>query len=331
MSEIYRSIITSKFRTEKLVSFHRMIGTETDKNSIYVTFGRDTPWASNENDVGFAPPYPIDATDGVVDVWVNMLGCVRVDKTLVDAVIPRRDWGDVRYPNPRNFAIGEIVVTNTAQYNRSAGAAGWVVYRVVDIPSTGSCSISSIGNKDECIKLSGKWTSTIESFTAPTGTGDTEGIVDTGDGYLWEYLYEIPADVSINRCTNEYIVVPTPDELAEDPSRFGYSNNLSWRQNDNDLIYRCKAVTLRFKAFLDSAYFPQTTVLGNKGFRQLSVILNPDEKKLLSTDPSVKAAANYYTASELERHSGEMIYIENRPPIIRATDQTEEISMIFEF
>ncbi|WWS25395.1 hypothetical protein vBKpnAMK6_00457 [Klebsiella phage vB_Kpn_AM_K6] len=48
-----------------------------------------------------------------------------------------------------------------------------------------------------------------------------------GDGYLWEYLYEIPADVSINRCTNEYIVVPWPEEIEESPARWGFQNNLT--------------------------------------------------------------------------------------------------------
>nr|DAF95458.1 MAG TPA: baseplate wedge protein [Myoviridae sp. ctCo31] len=33
------------------------------------------------------------------------------------------------------------------------------------------------------------------------------------DGYKWEYLYSIPVDVVVNRVTNEYLVVPMPDEL----------------------------------------------------------------------------------------------------------------------
>lgn len=330
-SEIYRCIVTSKFRTEKLLNFYSMIGDEPNKNSIYATFGRSEPWAANETAAGFAPPYPIDSALGVQDVWSSMLGAVKINRTLLDAVVPRRDWGDVRYPNPRNFAIDDIIVTNTSPYNKSPGATGWRVYKVVDIPESGMCSIASIITKDECVKLGGKWTSSVDSYSAPSGTGDTEGIVDTGDGYLWEYLYEIPSDVTINRCTNEYIVVPFPDELAEDTSRWGYQNNISLDQSDYELIYRLKVTQVRFKAYLDSIYFPSTTVLGNKGFRQISIIMNPIERKNKPTDFAVKAKNDYYQLVDLERHTGEMIYIENRQPIIRSTDQTEEISIVFEF
>lgn len=330
-SIIYRSIITSKFRTEKLLNFYNAIGNGSDKNTIYLTFGRDTPWSENESQPGFAPPYPVDDAQGVMDVWTNLLGAVKVQQTYLDAIVPRKDWGDVRYPNSKTFQIGEIVVTNTAPYNRAPGASGWMVYKVVDVPDYGACSITSITEKQECLKLGGKWTSSVESTMAPSGTGDTEGMIDTGDGYKWEYLYMIPPDVSINRCTNEYIVVPWPDELEEDPVRWGYQNNLSWQQGDYGLIFRLKVVSMRFKAYFDSLYFPQASVLGNRGFRQISVIMNPLEAKDKPTDPNVKATKDNYTATGLERTSGEMIYIENRQPIIRSMDQTEEVSIYFEF
>lgn len=330
---IYRAIVTSKFRTEKMHNFYQSIGDADDKNTLYVTFGRAQPWASNENDPGFAPPYPVDDAQGVEDMWTHMMGAVKVYKSMLDSVVPRKDWGDVRYPNPRNFQIDEIIVANSAPYNRTDAGAGWMVYRCIDVPDEGTCSISEITNKLECNKLGGKWTTSYNSMKPPYGTRDTEGkdIIDTGDGYLWEYLYEIPPDVSINRCTNEYIVVPWPEEVAEDPERWGYENNLTWQQDDAGVIYRVKANTIRFKAFLDSVYFPEFSLPGNKGFRQLSIISNPLEAKVLPTDPNIKAEGEYYETIDLDRHSGEMIYMENRPPVIRSMDQTEEVNIIFEF
>lgn len=330
-SVIYRAIVTSKFRTEKMHNFYQTMGDGTDKNTIYLTFGRSTPWADNESEAGFAPPYPSDNTDGVVDMWTNMMGAVKILPSMLDAITPRKDWGDINYPNPKNFHIGDIVVSNSAPYNRTDAGKGWMVYRCVDIPTAGTCSISQIKNKDECTKLGGLWTTTAESLYAPSGTGDTNGLVDLGDGYLWEFLYEIPADVSINRCTNEYIVVPWPDEVKDDPSRWGYQNNLTWQQDDYGVIYRVKANTIRFKAYLDSVYFPKASLPGNTGFRQLSLVVNPLEVKLKPNDPNVKATDLNYTVLQLDRQSGEMIYMENRPPIIRAMDQSEEVNIIFEF
>lgn len=331
--ELYRSVVTSKFRTGKLLSFYDAIGDSEAKTTIYVGFGRQEPWADNEKDIGFAPPYPIDDVSGVSDMWTHMIGLMKVDKSLIDALIPRRDWGDSRYPNPRTFNIGDIIVTNSAPYNQTDIGDGWKVYRVIDIPKTGVCSISNIKDKEECIKLGGTWTPSYESVFPPKGRGDAEkgGLVDMEDGYLWEYLYTIPPDVSINRCTNEYIVVPTPDELGQDLERWGYEDNLSWQQNDNNLVYRLKVVTLRFRAFMDSVYFPEASWPGNNGFRQICVVINPLEKKQFPNDKNVKATKNYYRVSQVERHSGEMIYLENRPPITRSIDQTELIDLVFSF
>ena len=332
-SVVYRSIVTSKFRTEKMLNFYQSIGDGANQNTMYVTFGRSEPWASNENDPGFSPPYPVDDVEGIEDMWTHMMGSVKVYKSMLDAITPRKDWGDIRYPNPRNFQVGEIVVSNSAPYNRTDAGSGWMVYRCVDIPDTGTCSIYELTNKEECMKLGGKWTSSIDSMIPPSGTRDTEGgeIINLGDGYLWEYLYEIPPDVSINRCTNEYIVVPWPDEVKADPERWGYQNNLSWQTGDYGVVFRVKANTIRFKAFLDSVYFPKFSLPGNNGFRQISIISNPLEKRVIPSDPNVKAIKEYYDAVDLDRHSGEMIYMENRPPVIRAMDQTEEINIIFEF
>ena len=40
---------------------------------------------------------------------------------------------------------------------------------------------------------------------------------------------------------------------------------------------------------------------------------------------------NGYKNSELDRHKGDVLYIENRAPITRASDQTENIKLVIEF
>lgn len=328
---IYRSIITSKFKTQNLINFYDLVGevnSPDSLNQVYLSFGRDKPWAANEGDPGFAPPYPVDTSDGVVDVWTNMIGLVKVRKELFDPVIPRRDWGDIRYDRPTSFYIGDIIVVNSAPFNRTEPGKGMMVYRCVDIPDNGSCSITSIDDKVECLKLGGVWEPATQSQRPPVGEGDA---IDMDDHYKWEYLYTIPADVSINRVTNEYIVVPFPEDILEDPTRWGMENVLETYPEHYDLIYRVRCNTLRFRAYLDSLYFPQSSLPGNTGFRQLSIVLNPFEKKKVPSDPDVKAKLDNYHANQMEVQSGEMIYIENRQPIIRSLDQVEEVSLFFEF
>lgn len=325
---IYRAVVTSKFRTENMMNFREMIGDDADHNTIYMSIGRTEAWADNESDPEFAPPYPNDDTDGIVDMWTNMIGMTKVPGEMLDAIVPRKDWGDTRYENPKIFYINDIVVVNTAPYNRTDYGKGWMVYRVVDVPDIGSCSISSITGKVECVRIGGVWTPTHESVEAPRG--EANGI-DMGDGYIWEYLYTIPPDVVINRCTNEHIVVPFPDELEEDPTRWGYDNVITWYPDQYDLVFRMKVNSMRFRAYMDSLYFPQASLPGNRGFRQISIIVNPLEKKASPTDPEVKATDQYYTVNNVEPDSGQMIYMENRQPITRSLDQTEEVNIIFEF
>lgn len=332
MSTIYRSIITSKFKTQNLLHFYNLVGDSIspakNTNQVFLSFGRETPWADNETDPGFAPPYPIDTTDGVVDAWTNMIGVVKVRKELFDAVIPRKDWGDIRYDRPTSFSIGDIVVVNSAPFNQTEPGRGMLVYRCTDIPDNGSCSISQVDNKVECLKLGGTWEPKIDSLYPPIGNGDS---IDMTDGYLWEYLYEIPADVSINRVSNEYIVVPFPDDIVSDPKRWGMDQILQSDPEKYDLIYRVKCNVLKFKAYLDSVYFPENSLPGNTGFRQLTLLMNPLEAKARPDSPDVQAQEDHYKAFQLEKHTGEMIYIENRQPIIRSLDQVEEVSIMFEF
>lgn len=327
---IYRSIVTSKFRTENLINFYNLVGDDPDKHSIYVSFGRSEKWSDSENDPGFAPPYPIDNIDGVVDMWTNMMGAAKVGREMLDAVYPRKDYGDMRYENPLTFFLGDIVVVNSTINNRTDPSRGWMVYRVIDVPAQGRCSILPEDNltKQECISLGGKWTPSIESVSEPLGEGDA---IETEDGYVWEYMYTIPIDVAINRCTNEYIVVPFPDQLFREKDKWGYENVLEWYPGSPDLLYRMKVTTLRFRAYMDSLYFPETLLANQNTFRQIAVIMDPLKRKSNPTDPNVKETESYVTPDKLESHSGEMIYMENRPPVTRTPDQLEEISIIFEF
>lgn len=326
----YRAVVTTPFRTKNLVNFYETIGDGKNETALYLTFGMASKWSDREEDVGFAPPYPIDDLDGISTVWQNIEGILKVNKELIDPVVPRRDWGDVRYDNPKTFRIGDIVVTNTARYNQTDDALGWGVYRTIDVPEEGGCSIEEFDDKETCIEVGGIWTPSYESVYPPSGRGDAEQMGVYPDGYTWEYLFTIPPDVAINRCTNQLIVVPTPNELRLNPAKWGYEDRLTWEHEEYDLIFRMRVVSLRFRAYMDSIYFPESALPQNNGFRQLSLIMNPLEAKKDKFDPNVLAKKETYRREDLLRNSGEMLYIENRPPIYRSLDQTEELNIIFE-
>ena len=72
-------------------------------------------------------------------------------------------------------------------------------------------------------------------------------------------------------------------------------------------------------------------------FSAANVITGQTSSATATPDTSVSSTVNNvsftsgYAAPELDHDSGDVIYIENRSPIVRATDQTENIKLIIEF
>lgn len=336
MAQIYRSKITNEYKTQNLVNFHDKVGDDNEHNTIYMMIGRDEPWAQNENDIAFAPPYPDDSPDGQADTWAHCIGLIKIPKEQIKAVLPRRDWGDPSLGDDSlQFDVGDVVVTNTLSVNSHPSAlAGYMVYRCIDVPDTGSCSLddeSSTYNKVNCVAIGGKWCATSSNgslVNIPAGTGDA---IDTQDGYLWEYLYTIPPDEVVNSVTQEYIVCPFPEDIVASPSSWGLSNEILYDKDTDRTIFSVGVNRLRFRSKISGSEFPALSDPSNPGYRQISVILNP----LLPSEDAVneleKATDDSYVKDEVELSTGEMIYIENRQPIYRAKDQVEEFSLIFQF
>ena len=72
-------------------------------------------------------------------------------------------------------------------------------------------------------------------------------------------------------------------------------------------------------------------------FSGANVITGATSSATATPDSSSSATVNNvvfvsgYSSAELDENSGDVIYIENRAPIVRAADQTENIKLIIEF
>ena len=72
-------------------------------------------------------------------------------------------------------------------------------------------------------------------------------------------------------------------------------------------------------------------------FSGANVITGASSSATGTPDTAVSSTVNNvsftsgYSASEIDEDSGDVIYIENRAPIVRAADQTENIKLIIEF
>lgn len=340
MAKIYRSTITTEYRTKNLMNFFDQIGDAADLNTIYLMFGRSESWSDRENEIDFAPPYPDDSADGQGDAWTRSLGFVKIPRSQLRPVIPRRDWGDPELTDSLRFTFGDIVVTNTIAQNQHPSAyPGYMVYRCLDIPETdpnnpvvrGTCSKPEITNKSDCVAVGGTWSAPESGGleeNIPHGTGNA---IDTGDGYIWEYLYTIPSSDVITDVTREYIVVPTPSDIIGNRTEWGLHEVITFDPNIDSTIYSVGATQLRFRSKLIGGDFAHLFGPGNNGYRQINVVLNPLLKRTSAIDPAVKATAATYNPGQIEEMTGEMIYMENRQPITKTIDQVEEFNLIFQF
>lgn len=333
MAVVYRGIVTPKFRTTAMLNFIAGIGDTADKNTYYMSFGRKTPWSSFESSSYFKPPYPVTDNTGVAALWDDMLGLMKISPASWVPVIPRKDWGNPELGTAgRIFQVNDVVIVNslTGVNEFDTSDSGYMVYRCVQIPESGACNISSLETKNECIKAGGVWTPTAtpgDYLNIPKGK---QSAIDTLDGYLWDYLYTIPPDEVINSTNEDYIVVPTPDEIEADPAKWGLSHVNAANQK-NRIIFDLACSTLMGFIRLTDKDFPETNRPGNTGYRQLSIVVNPLLAKTDNGQPDVKATAYSYTPNQLLVESGEILYMENRPPIYRSSDQTELIRIILSF
>lgn len=340
MAKIYRSTITTEYRTNNLMNWYDKVGDEDDENTIYLMFGRSEPWSDREDEINFAPPYPDDSPDGQADAWARSLGFVKIPKSQLKPVLPRRDWGDPDLPDPLRFARGDVVAVNTMPQNSHPSAyPGYMIYRCVDVPEfnlnnpniRGTCSIGSITDKDDCVAVGGTWfapSSPGNVENIPHGTGDA---IDTNDGYFWEYLYTIPPSEVITNVSREYIVCPFPDDIINNREAWGHHDIIVWDVNKDRTIYSSGVTQLRFRSMLTGGDFTHLFGPGNSGYRQINIVLNPLLKRDFNEEESTKATNKLYLPEDLEVGTGEMIYMENRQPIRKTLDQVEEFNFVFQF
>lgn len=158
----------------------------------YVVLGKSVAWDANDT------PSAVVHTDLNQYAYMNSaLGGKKITGHDVSLVIPRRNWaantGYTHYDDQANTALMMWVTANSNYVYTTAGA----VYR--------------------CLSNANNVVSTDE----PTGDYTiNNGFIETSDGFLWKYLYTIPA--SNKFITSSWIPIPTAQGVAFS----GHANNV---------------------------------------------------------------------------------------------------------
>ncbi len=160
---------------------------ENDASVGYVFISKHLPWA-NEAD-------PDDLVDNAVDekfIWNNMIAAKKVTGNDVEFVIPKYQWSaNVKYTQYDDTITLETLLTSNTTSN---------VYQVY--------VINSERNVYKCLSNNLSANSTVEPLGSNLGA---KGIVQTADGYLWKYMYNIEA-------TNKFFAnnwLPAPSSISQ--------------------------------------------------------------------------------------------------------------------
>jgi len=241
-------------------------------NYLFVGISGTTAWVDEVN-----PPIPTTALDEKTSFWSELIGIHRIAITDICPAIRRIDW-----TSGATYVALDTILENPWVQDTYVLASNNYVYR--------------------CATAGGGVVS-----TEPNGTGQG---TDYGDGYLWDFMYDLSAYDQTNLLSSAWL----PVNWGTKESALQISNG------DINAVHslNAKYVIVRSK-ILDTDLPVDVT------YRKIALIENPEDLV-----PAVCTNDNYL-AADLTANSGNLLYLEHRPPITRNTGQFEEIKSVLEF
>lgn len=358
MTKIYRPLVTPEYSTLMVNELRKF----TDE-SCYLTIGQRQPWSSDENIPEFQPPLPINDNNYKFQFIDNVIGYVRIAKENTRLVIDRLDW-----VYGQSYQEGDIVVVYDYATSQSSLdqwdenpelipiiTASLVMYRCTGTPNNigeGTCAFPDEYNgdinvdKSVCEANDGIWTPN-PVLTPPNTYSANEA---TGDGYTWEYLYTIPPIEVSDFCTKEYVVVPSEEELIGNLEYWSRDMISTTIFDHGRMCYSIGANKLMVKTILADDYF-RDMLNEESSYRQIGIVYKPYAYELAApcgeSSPwfgvnghcslfgwkiiALPATQATYSSLEILPNTGELLYMENRAPIIRAFNEINDIRIIFGF
>jgi hypothetical protein len=223
------AIVTDQFRILNVNNFIDSV--ENSNNSYYiftslpnptlsVGFGRTADW--NTNTAG--PPSPVDNFNYSNHAYDTMLFGRRITAANIRRVIRRIDWeqGNVYEQYRHDYNVSNL--TQTTGSTRLYDARYYVMnsdFRVYICIENGATPSNPAGNSSQ----------DEPNFTdlEPTRAGDS------GDGYVWKYLFTVnPSDI-IKFDSTEYITLPSNWSTSSDPQISVIRENGDSETNNNQL------------------------------------------------------------------------------------------------
>lgn len=264
--------------------------------NFYMFLGKTTAW-SNES----SPDVPADTDSEAFTAASEIFAMKKLTSTNACLVVPRYDW-----------------VSGTVYDQYSSTDA--------DLYTKQFYVINSNMNVYKCLNNN----SGAQSVVMPTGQSVNN--IQTGDGYIWKFLYNVSSSLQSSFLTDDYLPVPTNEQksslqlLVESNASYSSGSPLGGHGSN-------AYIELGSSKLMISGTFAGTEsgiIDATSSYRKIGIIKNP---KLVST--GAVATGSIYsvndTNSDIDTTTGSILYMEHRIAIQRNVDQAENIKIVLQF
>lgn len=253
------AIITDQLRILNAKNF--VAGVQTSSNSYYTFIGLPDP-EDYQSDWNTSPPSPKDSLNQANEYWDNMLALKKINSSDISQVVRKVQWSSgITYDMWRN----DITRDNPSQPSGS-----------FDIYSANYYIMNSDFRVYICLYNNATPENNFQggpSLDEPTFTDlEPREAGNSGDGYIWKYLYTIKPSQAIKFDSTNYIPVPNNWETNPDDAAV--------RQNaeSSGLI---KIVTIRNRGVgmgTANSTYTRVPILGDGFGAEATIVINNDSK-----------------------------------------------------
>jgi hypothetical protein len=285
------AIITDQLRIYNAKQF---VDAATSGSDVYYTFIGLPNASAYQADWDTNPPAPKDSFDQENDYWDTMLALKRVTPTGVKQVVKKVTWSSgTTYDMYRH----DITRTNTSKPTGSTNLYGANYFIVNEDYRVYICLYNGIDPENP----SGR-----PSLSQPTFTDlEPRAAGESGDGYIWKYLYTVkPSDIIKFDSTN---YIPVPSDWETNSEYTAIRNNAT---NSGQL----KIITIVSRGVSigsPNTTYTQVPIRGDGTGAEATIVVNNDSKVESIT---ITKGGSGYTYGSVDLVSGN-VPVGNTAPI----------------
>ena len=185
------SLITNEYRIQNANNFIESFS-EASPDNAYFFIAKNHEWSGTApgewagTSTESAPQIALDSRRAEISHWEDILALKKLQTTDISRVIARNDWTSGVVYEQYDDQVDDLPNGTNGFYVRSSADR---VYKCI---SNNGGNATTGGNE-------------------PTGT--STGITSTGDGYEWQFMYEISASKAVKFMTDDWIPVETDSNV----------------------------------------------------------------------------------------------------------------------